>query len=422
MSVTINVNDLSLVHKGSAGFARATLPDVCRTPSPGGPVPVPYPNLARSADLAKGTTTVLADGGHSVAILGSEFATSTGDEPGTLGGVKSGTFKREATWLSFSFDVKVEGANACRLTDKMLMNHGNTVCLAGEIQAFIDILVTLGELYALCEIFCYCLSTGGNQACVEEKIYEIDTATGGQSPLLAEIPYNMNVTPPRPMMSTENPRRGSTNWRFPNHPEHPEGFEPGVGMVVRPDVVIVDNPALQPSGDNLRAVVEMKFPNDPNGWNSENMRMRERQYQRIATENNPEAPYIRIDEEVCGCDDDGHRSPRYVPVPIPERRSVPASERERERPSPPVGAPAPAFSFEGVGEAALGLLEMAGGAVLFGASTVGSAALVADDLTGVGVLDDPALVVTGAGMAAGGGMVLDGQRRWASGIGKIFGW
>ncbi|CAN94310.1 hypothetical protein sce4147 [Sorangium cellulosum So ce56] len=138
-------------------------------------------------------------------------------------------------------------------------------------------------------------------------------------------------------------------------------------------------------------------------------------------------PLLRRELEAArgrGCDEDGHRSPRYVPVPIPERRSAPESERERERPSPspPVGVPAPAFSFEGVGEAALGLLEMAGGAVLFGASTVGSAGLVLDDVTGVGVLDDPALVVTGAGMAAGGGMVLDGQRRWSSGIGKIFGW
>ncbi|XXT25196.1 DUF4150 domain-containing protein [Sorangium sp. So ce429] len=422
MSVTINVNDLSLVHKGSAGFARATLPDVCRTPSPGGPVPVPYPNLARSADLAKGTTTVLADGGNSVAIYGSEFAASTGDEPGTLGGVKSGTFKKEATWLSFSFDVRVEGANACRLTDKMLMNHGNTVCLGGEIQAFIDILVTLGELDALCEIFCYCLSTGGNQACVAEKISQIDAATAGQSPLLAEIPYNMTTSPPRPMMSTENPRRGSTNWPFPNHPEHPEGFVPGTGMVRRPDVVIVDNPTLPPGGANLRAVVEMKFPNDPNHWNSENMQIRERDYQRIATENNPSAPYVRIDKDVCGCDDEGHRSPRYVPVPIPERRWAPEAQRQRRSPSPPLGAPAPASSFEGLGEAALGLLEMAGGAGLFGVSAVGSAALVADDLTGIGVLDDPALVVTGGGMVAGGGMVLDGQRRWSSGIRKIFGW
>jgi len=94
MPVTVNVNGRSLVHKASDGYARATLPDVCNTPTPGGPVPVAYPNLAFSADLAGGTTSVLVDGGHSAANKGSRFAVSTGDEPGTLGGVISGTFMK----------------------------------------------------------------------------------------------------------------------------------------------------------------------------------------------------------------------------------------------------------------------------------------------------------------------------------------
>jgi hypothetical protein len=28
----------------------------------------------------------------------------------------------------------MDGANACRLSDKMTMNHQNTFCLQGEIQ------------------------------------------------------------------------------------------------------------------------------------------------------------------------------------------------------------------------------------------------------------------------------------------------
>ncbi len=66
---TININGLTLCHKGSDGISTATLPDVCKTPSPGGPVPVPYSNVARSSDLAKGTTTVQADGGKYVRQL-----------------------------------------------------------------------------------------------------------------------------------------------------------------------------------------------------------------------------------------------------------------------------------------------------------------------------------------------------------------
>lgn len=137
MAVTIHVNGKSnsLVHKGSMGIAKSTLPDVCKTPSPGGPVPIPYPVIvSMSSDLKKGTKTVKVDGKNPAAIKGSEFSRCTGDEPGTAGGVKSSTNMKEATWLLYSFDVKLDGKNACRLSDKMMMNHGNTVCLSGTIQ------------------------------------------------------------------------------------------------------------------------------------------------------------------------------------------------------------------------------------------------------------------------------------------------
>ncbi len=135
MPITIRINNLSLCHKGSNGISTATIPDVCNTPSPTGPIPIPYPNIAMSSDLVQGTTTITADGGNMCANYGSEFSKSTGDEAGNLGGVASGTFIMEATWITFSFDVKLEGKGACRLTDKMFHNHQNTVNMAGELQA-----------------------------------------------------------------------------------------------------------------------------------------------------------------------------------------------------------------------------------------------------------------------------------------------
>jgi hypothetical protein len=140
MSVTININNLSLCHKGSNGISTATVPDVCKTPSPGGPVPVPYPNIAMSSDLVEGTTTVEADGGNMCANYGSQFSKSTGDEPGTVGGVVSGTFIKEASWITFSFDVKLEGKGACRLTDKMFHNHQNTVNMGGLLQEILALI------------------------------------------------------------------------------------------------------------------------------------------------------------------------------------------------------------------------------------------------------------------------------------------
>jgi hypothetical protein len=136
MGLTVNLNGksngMSLAHKGCSGFAKNTPPDVCKTPSPGGPVPIPYPViLSMISDLSDGTTTVTADGGNMVAVKGSQISKCSGDEAGTAGGVVSSTNMKEAKWLLYSMDVKMEGKNACRLSDKMTMNHGNTVCLAG---------------------------------------------------------------------------------------------------------------------------------------------------------------------------------------------------------------------------------------------------------------------------------------------------
>lgn len=133
MPVTVKVNGVcnSLVHKGSNHVSVATIPDVCKTPSPGGPVPVPYPNISQSITLAKGTTTVKADHGMMIAVKGSEFSLSNGDEAGVAGGVKSSTFIKESTWILYSFDVKMNGNGACRLTDKKFQNHENTVDLGG---------------------------------------------------------------------------------------------------------------------------------------------------------------------------------------------------------------------------------------------------------------------------------------------------
>jgi hypothetical protein len=166
VGVTVKVNGTgnSLVHKGSNGISTATLPDVCKTPSPGGPVPIPYPNVAMSSSLAKGTKTVKADGGNMIAIKGSEFSRSNGDEPGTVGGVKSSTFIKEATWITYSFDVKMDGENACRFTDKMFHNHQNTVNLAGEIQQYLSGLDD-DELEELCK---ECADTGYAHAKIQE--------------------------------------------------------------------------------------------------------------------------------------------------------------------------------------------------------------------------------------------------------------
>jgi hypothetical protein len=133
MPSNIFVNSLPLTYKGSIGISTATLPDVCKTPSPGGPVPIPYPNIADQSSLSNGTTTVKAHA-EMIAVKGSQYERSNGDEAGTAGGVKSGVNMKATDWITYSFDVKIDGQNACRHTDKKFHNNQNTVDLAGNID------------------------------------------------------------------------------------------------------------------------------------------------------------------------------------------------------------------------------------------------------------------------------------------------
>ena len=122
MGLTVAVNKRSLVHKDSNGIAMA-FPDVCKTPSPAGPVPIPYPNIAMSKDTAQGSTSVKMDG-NPIMLQGSNFSTSTGDEAGSAGGVASNCTKGKAEFTLYSFDVKVDGKSVPRQLDIMVQNKG----------------------------------------------------------------------------------------------------------------------------------------------------------------------------------------------------------------------------------------------------------------------------------------------------------
>ena len=99
-------------------------PDVCKTPTPGGPIPIPYPNVGKSADTSSGPSTVKTDGEMPM-VKTAKYSMTSGDEAGSVGGVISSSFKGEAEFMMFSFDVKFEGNNVCRLGDPMFHNKKN---------------------------------------------------------------------------------------------------------------------------------------------------------------------------------------------------------------------------------------------------------------------------------------------------------
>ncbi len=124
MGQTTFANTRGIAHKGSGGMS-PVFPDVCKTPTPGGPVPIPYPNIGKSSDTSKGPKSVKTDKKMPM-VKGAVYSTSTGDEAGTAGGgIISGKTKGECEYMMYSFDVKFEGKNVCRMGDPLFHNKKN---------------------------------------------------------------------------------------------------------------------------------------------------------------------------------------------------------------------------------------------------------------------------------------------------------
>jgi hypothetical protein len=124
MGQTTFVNSRGVAHKGSGGMS-PVFPDVCKTPTPGGPVPIPYPNIGKSSDTSNGAKKVKTDGQMPM-VKGAKYMMTTGDEAGSAGGgVISNKIKGEAEYMMYSFDVKFEGKNVCRLGDPLFHNNKN---------------------------------------------------------------------------------------------------------------------------------------------------------------------------------------------------------------------------------------------------------------------------------------------------------
>ena len=124
MGVTVGVNSRTVVHKDSGGVTIA-FPDVCKTPAPPAPpIPIPYPNIGQASDTVQGPTTVTTDGQMPM-VKGSKYVKSSGDEPGTIGGVMSNVNMQECEFMMYSFDVKFEGNNVCRMGDPLFHNKKN---------------------------------------------------------------------------------------------------------------------------------------------------------------------------------------------------------------------------------------------------------------------------------------------------------
>ncbi|QGZ43250.1 VRR-NUC domain-containing protein [Pseudoduganella flava] len=131
----------------------------------------------------------------------------------------------------------------------------------------------------LCSAICKCKDTPGigkdgrslKQSCVSGRLKALDEALAHRSIYKPEVNYDMTQRPPAPIMDSSVGTKGHDwlpGWIRKYWETPPEGgrrrppFQPGEGFIRRPDVVIVKDPAQPPTQDNIKKIVEIKFPPD----------------------------------------------------------------------------------------------------------------------------------------------------------------
>lgn len=112
------------------GTCNAIAPDACRTPTPAGPQPMPYPNLAMLVQANKATCTKKVKILNQAALTKmSMVAASMLDEAGAAGGVVSGVVAGPAVPVMTSMKVKMEGAGVLYQGCQMKQNGINANCV-----------------------------------------------------------------------------------------------------------------------------------------------------------------------------------------------------------------------------------------------------------------------------------------------------
>jgi hypothetical protein len=99
-------------------------PDVCLTPTPAGPVPIPYPNIAMGPMAVPNVPNILILG-MPVHNLATTIPMTNGDNAGVNMGVASGTVMGPSRHLTGAFTVLYLGMPATRLTSMSLQNSTN---------------------------------------------------------------------------------------------------------------------------------------------------------------------------------------------------------------------------------------------------------------------------------------------------------
>jgi hypothetical protein len=140
------------------------------------------------------------------------------------------------------------------------------------------------------------------QQCVSGRLKAADALGSNQSPYKAEVNYDMSREPPAPIMNSSVATKAHDylpGWIRKYWPGGLSGYEPGVGNIRRPDVVVVNDPSRPPTQDNIKSVVEIKFPGDTLS------RGQRSAYAQIAGDSSKVAV---LGPDTCGCSESGEQT------------------------------------------------------------------------------------------------------------------
>ncbi|AYR24520.1 VRR-NUC domain-containing protein [Herbaspirillum rubrisubalbicans] len=168
----------------------------------------------------------------------------------------------------------------------------------------------------LCSAICKCNDAPGigkdgrslKQSCVSSRLRELDKLLEHRSPYKPEVNYDMTKMPPEPIMDSSIetkvhdwlPGWISKYWEV----DHGSPYLKGAGMIRRPDVITVLDPRKPPTQENIKQVVEIKFPPD---YMDE---LQAAAYTRIAGD---DSKLITIGPENCDCN---QPEPEQSKIPI----------------------------------------------------------------------------------------------------------
>ena len=99
-------------------------PDVCNTPTPAGPVPIPYPNIT-AGPMAVGAVYKILFMCAPAHNMATSIPMTNGDNAGVATGMASGTVMGPSRHLTGAFTTLVGGMPATRVTSTSLQNSTN---------------------------------------------------------------------------------------------------------------------------------------------------------------------------------------------------------------------------------------------------------------------------------------------------------